>query len=89
MKKIFKPTPLKIFIFIILFLFSLSIEPSDISFKGYGTSETSLLRAIISSKQLQTDSYLIIILLLIASYLISCLAIHIFSEEAIEVWKRK
>lgn len=88
-KKFFKPEPIKVFIFIILFLLSLSIEPSDISFSSRGKSPISLLKALIFGINLQTDSYIIIFLLALVSYFISCLASYAFSEEAIEVYKRK
>lgn len=87
--KILKPTPLKIFIFIIFFLLTLSIEPYDISLRSRGLSEISLLKALIRGINLPKDSYLIIFILLVICYIISCLAVYVFSEKAIKVWKRK
>jgi len=88
MKQFFKPSPLKVFTFTILFLLLLSTEPSDISFISRGKSNISILKALILRMNLQIDTYVIIFLLLIISYLIVCLIFYIFSEEAIKVFKR-
>lgn len=72
-----------------MFLLLLSNEQSDISFKSIGSSSISILKALVLGIELKNDTYIIIILLLLISYLIVCLAFYIFSEEAIEVFKRK
>ena len=89
MDKFFKLTPIKIFVLLILFLLLLSNEPSDISLKSVGISSISILKALVLGLELKNDTFLIIILLLLISYLITCLVFYIFSEEAIKVFKRK
>jgi len=88
MNQFFKPSPLKIFTFVILFLLLLSTEPSDISFKSRGSSIISILKALVSGINLKNDTYFIIFLILIISYLIVCLVFYIFSEKAVKVFKR-
>jgi len=89
MDKFFSLMPIKIFILIILFLLLLSNEPSDISFKSVGNSTISILKALALGAELKTETFIIIILLLLISYLITILVFYIFSEEAIRVFKRK
>ena len=89
MDKFFKLTPIKIFVLLILFLLLLSNEPSNISFKSVGNSTISILKALVLGIELKTETSIIIILLLLISYLITCLVFYIFSEEAIRVFKRK
>jgi hypothetical protein len=89
MNKIFKLTPIKIFVLFILFLLLLSNEPSDISFKSVGNSTTSILKALVLGVELKTETFIIIIFLFLISYLTTCLVFYIFSEEAIRVFKRK
>ena len=89
MNKPFKQSPIKIFVLLILFLLLLSNESSDVSFKSVGNSTISILKALVFGEELKTDTLMIIILLLLISYIITCLVFYIFSEEAIKVLKRK
>ena len=89
MDNFLKLNPIKTFVLFILFLLLLSNEPSDISFKSSGNSSISILKAFVFGLELKTDVFVIIVLLLLISYLITCLIFYIFSEEAIRVFKRK
>ena len=89
MDNFFKLNPIKIFVSFILFLLLLSNEPSDISFKSLGNSSISILKALVFGLDLKSDVFVVIILLFLISYLITCLIFYIFSEEAIRVFKRK
>jgi hypothetical protein len=89
MDNFFKLNPIKTFVLFILFLLLLSNEPSDVSFKSLGSSSTSILKALVFGLELKADVFVVIILLFLISYLITCLIFYIFSEEAIRVFKRK
>jgi len=89
MDNFFKLNPIKTFVLFILFLLLLSNESSDISFKSLGSSSISILKALVFGLELKVDVLVIIILLFLISYLITCLIFYIFSEEAIRVFKRK
>jgi signal transduction histidine kinase len=89
MDNFFKLNPIKTFVLFILFLLLLSNEPSDVSFKSLGNSSISILKALVFGLELKADAFVVIILLFLISYLITCLIFYIFSEEAIRVFKRK